>query len=180
MKIYTKTGDKGETSLFGGQRVSKDNARIDAYGTVDELNSILGLVRSDNVNAEIDRILEQVQNTLFVVGGDLATPRSAEKQSVRRIESVDAMTLEETIDSLENQLKPLHEFVLPGGLPTAARLHVARTVCRRAERAVVRLSRNQDVGEALTVYLNRLSDMLFVLARYANHIANVQETKWKA
>ncbi len=179
MKIYTKTGDKGDTSLFGGQRVPKDALRIEAYGTVDELNSVLGIVRADNKEKEIDEILEQVQNELFVLGADLATPRSSNTKQIRRVEPKDAVRLERVIDKLDAELKPLRAFILPGGSPVAARLHFARTVCRRAERAVVRLSRNEDIGEAITIYLNRLSDLLFVLARYANHCAGVAETKWK-
>ncbi len=179
MKIYTKTGDKGDTSLFGGQRVPKDALRIEAYGTVDELNSVLGIVRADNKEKEIDEILEQVQNELFVLGADLATPRSSNAKQIRRVEPKDAVRLERVIDKLDAELKPLRAFILPGGSPVAARLHFARTVCRRAERAVVRLSRNEDIGEAVTIYLNRLSDLLFVLARYANHCAGVAETKWK-
>ncbi len=179
MKIYTKTGDKGDTSLFGGQRVPKDALRIEAYGTVDELNSVLGIVRADNKQKEIDEILEHVQNELFVLGADLATPRPSNAKQIRRVEPKDAMRLEKTIDKLEAKLEPLRAFILPGGSPVAARLHFARTVCRRAERAVVRLSRNEDIGEAITIYLNRLSDLLFVLARYANRCAGVSETKWK-
>ncbi len=179
MKIYTKTGDKGDTSLFGGQRVPKDALRIEAYGTVDELNSVLGIVRADNREEKIDEILEHVQNDLFVLGADLATPRSSVMKQIRRVEPKDAARLEKVIDKLEAELKPLKAFILPGGSPVAARLHFARTVCRRAERAVVRLSRNEDIGEAITIYLNRLSDLLFVLARYANQCAGVAETKWK-
>jgi cob(I)alamin adenosyltransferase len=179
MKIYTKTGDSGDTSLFGGQRVPKDALRIEAYGTVDELNSMLGIVRADNQDAEIDRILSEIQNQLFELGADLATPRSVEKKVVKRIDPKDVQQLEKVIDSVDPVLKPLRRFVLPGGSPLAARLHFARTVCRRAERAVVRLSRNEDIGETVTVYLNRLSDLLFVLARYANQKARVPEVKWK-
>lgn len=179
MKIYTKTGDKGDTSLFGGQRVPKDALRIEAYGTVDELNSILGMVRAENTDSQIDKVLAQVQNHLFDLGSDLATPRSLQTKRVKRIEPKDADPLEKVIDSLEEHLKPLRRFILPGGSPVAARLHFARTICRRAERAVVRLSRNEDIGEGITVYLNRLSDLLFVLARYANHLARVSETTWK-
>jgi cob(I)alamin adenosyltransferase len=179
MKIYTKTGDSGDTSLFGGQRVPKDALRIEAYGTVDELNSMLGIVRADNQDAEIDRILSEIQNQLFALGADLATPRSVEKKVVKRIDPKDVQQLEKVIDSVDPVLKPLRRFVLPGGSPLAARLHFARTVCRRAERAVVRLSRNEDIGETVTVYLNRLSDLLFVLARYANQKARVPEVKWK-
>ena len=179
MKIYTKTGDKGDTSLFGGQRVPKDALRIEAYGTVDELNSVLGIVRSDNTVADIDRILAEVQNGLFELGADLATPRSVEKSKVKRIEPRDVQGLERVVDELQRQLKPLRSFILPGGSPVAARIHFARTVCRRAERTVVRLSRNEDIGETVTVYLNRLSDLLFVLARYANHVAKIAEVKWR-
>jgi cob(I)alamin adenosyltransferase len=179
MKIYTKTGDKGDTSLFGGQRVPKDALRIEAYGTIDELNSVLGIVRSDNKDADIDSILGRVQKELFDLGADLATPRSINSKKVKRIEAKDCVHLEKSIDRLEEQLKPLKTFVLPGGSPVAARLHFARTVCRRAERAVVRLSRNEDIGDGITIYLNRLSDLLFVLARHANHLAGVPETTWK-
>jgi cob(I)alamin adenosyltransferase len=178
MSIYTKTGDKGDTTLFGGQRVPKDALRIEAYGTVDELNSVLGIVRSDNADSEIDNIVAQIQNQLFDLGADLATPRSIEKR-IKRIEPKDAHPLEKIIDTLEGDLRPLKSFILPGGSPVAARLHFARTVCRRAERAVVRLSRNEDIGEGITVYLNRLSDLLFVLARYANYRAKAPEIKWK-
>ncbi len=179
MKIYTKTGDKGDTGLVGGQRIPKDALRIEAYGSVDELNSVIGIIRSDNANSEIDRILAPVQNHLFELGADLATPRSLDKKSIKRVEHQDVQALEKSIDSVESHLKPLKNFILPGGLPVAARLHFARTVCRRAERAVVRLSRNEDIGEIVTTYLNRLSDLLFVLARFANHVANVPEIKWK-
>jgi cob(I)alamin adenosyltransferase len=179
MKIYTKTGDKGDTSLFGGQRVPKDALRIEAYGTVDELNSQIGLVRADNSDPEIDRIMEQVQNELFELGADLATPRSVEKSQIKRIEPRDVSDLEKIIDTVEAHLRPLRSFVLPGGTPVAARIHFARTVCRRAERIVVRLSRNEDIGESITTYLNRLSDLLFVLARYVNHKANITEVKWR-
>lgn len=179
MKIYTKTGDKGDTSLFGGQRVPKDAIRIDAYGTVDELNSVLGIVRADNTDPAVEKILAKVQSQLFYLGADLATPRSLSKKNIKRFEPKDAGPLEKIIDALEKNLKPLRNFVLPGGSPVAARIHFARTVCRRAERTIVRLSRNEDIGEGVIVYLNRLSDLLFVLARYANHAARVPETKWK-
>lgn len=179
MKIYTKTGDKGDTSLFGGQRVPKDALRIEAYGTVDELNSVLGIVRADNEEKEIDSIIDRIQNELFDLGADLATPRSQSSKSIKRFEAKDSRHLEKQIDQLEEHLKSLKTFILPGGSLVAARLHFARTVCRRAERSVVRLSRNEDIGEGITIYLNRLSDLLFVLARYANHTAGVSETKWK-
>lgn len=179
MKIYTKTGDKGDTSLFGGQRVPKDALRIEAYGTVDELNSVLGIVRADNKEKEIDAVLDRVQNELFELGADLATPQSASVKNIKRIEPKHSEHLEKSIDRLDEHLKQLKTFILPGGSPVAARLHFARTVCRRAERTVVRLSRNEDIGKGIMIYLNRLSDLLFVVARYANHVANVSETKWK-
>lgn len=180
MKIYTKTGDKGDTSLFGGQRVPKDALRIEACGTVDELNSTLGLVVAETTEKRIRGVLGEVQNQLFDIGADLATPRLSSGTAVKRIEARDARVLEKSIDALEPLLDPLRNFILPGGSPVAARIHYARTVCRRAERAVVRLSRNEDIGEGITVYLNRLSDLLFVLARYANHIAGVKEIPWKS
>lgn len=180
MKIYTRTGDRGDTSLYGGQRVPKDALRIEAYGTIDELNSVLGTVRADNTDEEIDSILSQVQHRLFELGADLATPRSTSKKRIKRFEPEDAKPIEKIIDALGEHLKPLRSFVLPGGSPVAARIHFARTICRRAERTVVRLSRNEEIGEGITVYLNRLSDMLFVLARYANHVGKVPETKWKS
>ena len=179
MKIYTRTGDKGDTSLFGGQRVPKDALRIEAYGTVDELNSILGIVRADNANPEIDRLLAGIQHTLFIVGADLAAPRSEENTRVRRIAPSDATAVERGIDVLESRLDPLRNFILPGGSPVASRLHFARTVCRRAERNVVRLSHAEEIGEDVIVYMNRLSDFLFVLARYAKHAASVPEIPWK-
>jgi cob(I)alamin adenosyltransferase len=179
MKIYTKTGDRGDTSLFGGQRVPKDALRIEAYGTIDELNSVLGRVVAENPDKRITEILTAIQGELFALGADLATPRSALTRLIRRFEPKDAHALEKLIDGLESRIKPLKSFILPGGSPVAAQIHVARTVCRRAERVVVRLSRNEDIGDGITVYLNRLSDLLFVLARFANHVAGVPETKWK-
>lgn len=179
MKIYTKTGDRGDTSLFGGQRVPKDALRIEAYGTVDELNSALGLARAENTDTHIDGILEVIQNELFELGADLATPQSVEKTKVKRMELRDVQALEKMVDDLQAALKPLRSFILPGGSPVAARIHFARTICRRAERAVVRLSRNEDIGDTVMVYLNRLSDLLFVLARYANARAGVSEVKWR-
>ena len=181
MKIYTKTGDGGDTSLFGGQRVPKDALRIEACGSVDELNSVLGIALADGPDDEFRSALEQIQHKLFALGADLATPRSAGgKKKVKRIEPRDALWLEREIDRRETLLRPLHRFILPGGSRFASRLHFARTVCRRAERAVVRLSRNEDIGEGVTMYLNRLSDFLFVLARYANQSAGISEIRWKS
>jgi cob(I)alamin adenosyltransferase len=180
MKIYTKTGDGGDTALFGGQRVPKDALRIEAYGTVDELNSILGIIRADGPGKELDPVLGTIQDQLFVLGADLATPRSLQKKGVLRIGTRETEYLEREIDRFDADLKPLKSFILPGGSPAAARIHFARTICRRAERAVVRLSRNEDIGDNCMMYLNRLSDLLFVLARYANQSANVSEVKWKS
>jgi cob(I)alamin adenosyltransferase len=178
MKIYTKTGDTGETSLFGGQRVPKDALRIDAYGTVDELNSLLGVVRSLNPHQEIDAILRRLQDDLFVLGADLATPVEKSSGKIPRIEPGHSENLERIIDSLESSLQPLTSFILPGGSSVGAQLQAARTVCRRAERLVVRLSREEKIGPLPLVYLNRLSDLLFVLSRYANHLDGVKETPW--
>jgi len=180
MKIYTKTGDGGDTSLFGGQRVPKDALRIEAYGTVDELNSVLGIALADGPEEEIRSVLLQIQHRLFGLGADLATPRSVTRKHIKRIEPRDALWLEREIDRFEKLLKPLHSFILPGGSHLAAHLHFARTVCRRAERVVVRLSRNEDIGEGMTMFLNRLSDLLFVLARYANERAEIPEIRWKS
>ncbi|MFA6541985.1 MAG: cob(I)yrinic acid a,c-diamide adenosyltransferase, partial [Bacteroidota bacterium] len=178
MKIYTKTGDRGETALFGGERVPKDALRIEAYGTVDELNSLLGIVRSLHPEKKLDAILLKLQNELFAVGADLATPVAHRSTVIPRIRRSDAASLEKIIDRFEKPLQPLKAFILPGGSPVASYLHFARTVCRRAERHVVRLSRNEDIGVAVIVYLNRLSDLLFVLARYANYRERHEEPKW--
>lgn len=180
MKIYTKTGDGGETSLFGGTRVSKADARIDAYGCVDELNSSLGVVRSLTPSPELEKILVELQNDLFVLGADLATPEGNATAAILRIGISDAERLERHIDSLEERLEPLKSFVLPGGCRLAAELHLARTVCRRTERLVVTLARAEPIGGAPVVYLNRLSDLLFVMARFANLQAGHPETPWKS
>lgn len=178
MKIYTKTGDGGETGLFGGGRVPKDHLRIESYGTVDELNAVLGLVRATNSVQAVEEILAALQDQLFVLGSDLATPRRAKGVNVPRLQVRDIVLLESHIDAMEEKLPPLTSFILPGGTPAAASLHVARTICRRAERHVVALARTEDVGSAVIPYLNRLSDLLFVLARFANHGAGAAEVKW--
>jgi len=179
VKIYTKTGDKGETSLYGGKRVSKDSLRIEAYGTVDELNSIIGVCRSMNTAKEVDAIVEEIQNDLFVLGADLATPLANDSKSIRRIQSSDVERLERHIDAIEPNLTSLTTFILPGGNRTASMIHFARTVCRRAERHVVHLSREEHIGEQPVTYLNRLSDLLFVVARWVNALSNSSETRWK-
>ncbi|MBI3586009.1 MAG: cob(I)yrinic acid a,c-diamide adenosyltransferase [Ignavibacteriales bacterium] len=179
MKIYTKTGDEGETSLFGGQRVPKESLRIETYGTVDELNSVVGIARSLKPHKEVDAILERIQNDLFVLGADLAAPLTKTSDKIARIQQSHVDDLERFIDSLEPKLQPLKVFILPGGSAVAAHLHFARTVCRRAERLTTGLSREETIGTAPLAYLNRLSDLLFVLARYANYLDGVAETQWK-
>lgn len=178
MKIYTRTGDKGETGLFGGERVSKASRRIEAYGTVDELNSVLGIVRSMNPPKEIDAILETIQGDLFTLGADLATPFESDS-SVPRVQPSDVQRIERQIDAIDPKLQPLKHFILPGGTNVAAMLHFARTVCRRAERRVVKLAKKEEIGEQPVIYLNRLADLLFVLARYANQHSGHEEKKWK-
>ena len=178
MKIYTKTGDTGKTSLFGGRRVSKDDIRVEACGTVDELNSAVGLCRAMNTVKEVDEDLEKIQNDLFTLGAELATPSSAEKKSVRPIGPEDVQRLETRIDEIAGKLPPLSEFILPGGNRTAAQLHLARSICRRAERRVVTLHHTDPVGSSVTVYLNRLSDFLFTMARWVNLLGDTSETTW--
>ncbi len=180
MKIYTKTGDEGETSLFGGRRVPKFSLRIEAYGTADELNSQIGVVRSLKPKPEIDTLLEKLQSDLFILGTDLATPvQEREPERVRRIESGHISFLEDAIDRMEERLPALRYFVLPGGSPAAAQIHAARTICRKCERLAVKLEKEEEVGKLPLVFLNRLSDFLFVLARYANLLDGVSETIWK-
>lgn len=179
MKIYTKTGDKGDTSLFGGKRVPKDALRIETYGTVDELNSIIGVCRSMNTVQEVDAVFEEIQNDLFVLGADLATPLDDGKKDVKRIAAADITRLERHIDTIESGLAPLKNFILPGGSRTASMVHFARTVCRRGERLVVHLDREEHVGEQPVIYLNRLSDLLFVTARWINALSNTPETTWQ-
>jgi cob(I)alamin adenosyltransferase len=178
MKIYTKTGDAGETGLFGGQRVPKDALRIEAYGSVDEVNSVIGIVQSMNPPGKLVPMLSRIQNDLFIVGADLATPAEKTGLHIERVEIGQSVVLERYIDELEEELPALKSFILPGGTPAASQLHCARTVCRRAERAVVRLSHTEDIGDAVIVYVNRLSDFLFVAARYANHWAGAEEVPW--
>ena len=179
MKIYTKTGDAGETSLFDQTRVSKADARVDAYGEVDEVNACLGAARAAGVDAETAASIEGIQKQLFALGARLADPSSkiAGRVTKAAVTAADVEILERTIDRLEAELPPLRRFILPGGSPAGALLHVARTVCRRAERRVVSLG-TDEVEPILVVYLNRLSDLLFVMARAVNHRAGVPETEW--
>ena len=179
MKIYTGTGDQGKTALFGGRRVGKDSARIDAYGTVDELNAHLGFARASAVHEEIQTLIETLQNELFTLGADLATPIDSKNVNVQRITDDHVLAMEQRIDRLEEQLEPIRFFILPGGTETAARPHVCRTVARRAERLLVHLSTREDINERDLRYMNRLSDFLFVLARYANHTAGQKDLRWQ-
>ncbi len=178
MKIYTKTGDAGETGLYGGPRVFKDDLRIEAYGSIDELNAILGEVRASAPPEAIDAVLERLQHDLFVVGAQLASPKPATKGP--RIGAEQIAELERFIDQFEEQLPPLKNFILPGGTVAASRLHVARTVCRRAERRLVTFHRSSSdsVTPELLAYVNRLADLLFVLARAANHYAGCNDVPW--
>lgn len=179
MKIYTKTGDDGTTGLFSAGRVRKDAARIRAYGDVDELNSILGVVMALDSGGIFKTRLVAIQRLLFVAGADLATPLSAKvSYDVPRVTAEDIRALEMLIDEYEESLEPLTQFILPGGSPLAAELHVARTVARRAEREVVTLMHTEDIGAFILPFVNRLSDLFFVLARYANQQLGVQEHAW--
>ncbi len=181
MKIYTRTGDKGTTGLFGGARVSKDHLRIEAYGTVDETNSVIGIARGQlpaSGHERIAQMLHRIQSELFVLGADLATPIDAKVQ-VPRIESGHVETLEAEIDALTSELPPLKHFILPGGAAAASTIHLARTVCRRAERRTVALQLQESLNEAAVIYLNRLSDLVFVMTRWFNQAAGISEEAWK-
>ncbi len=178
MKIYTRTGDDGTTGLLGAQRVPKHDARVEAYGSVDELNAVLGVARALDTGALLDADLARLQEALFQVGAELATsdPRMLEK--LDRVRDEDVTALEGVIDRLEADLPPLTRFVLPGGAPLAAQLHFARTVCRRAERRVTALAAHEAVAPRLVRWLNRLADLLFVMARWVNLRTGVAETTW--
>lgn len=186
-KIYTKTGDKGSTRLVGGQKVPKDSLRIASYGTVDELNACLGLVRvamrasdADPVaRADIEAFLRRVQNELFDLGSDLATRMEDRWPGQPLVDMDDVTELERRMDAWNDELAPLDSFVLPGGNEVAARLHLARTVCRRAERDIVALSREEPLGEPVIPYINRLSDALFVLSRWVTHRMGAEEFLWE-
>lgn len=181
MKIYTRTGDEGYTSVFGGERVKKRHPRIRAYGTVDETNAVVGLARAhldEGPGAErLQPVLARLQKELFAVGADLATPLDA-KPAVSRIRDDQVAALEDDIDAFDADLAPLKNFILPGGTPAAAALHQARTVCRRAERLAVEAAESVTLNEQALIYLNRLSDLLFVLARWANRQAGAREDRW--
>jgi len=181
MKIYTRTGDQGETGLFGGGRVPKDHARVAAYGDVDELNAVLGVARATAPDAAFDPLLETVQRDLFSIGGYLATPDPAKVEAAlakAEIPPTRIAEFEAAMDQADTELPPLRAFVLPAGTAQAAALHHARTVCRRAERSVVHLAHVAVVPPVLIIYLNRLSDLLFTLARLANHRSGVADKIW--
>jgi cob(I)alamin adenosyltransferase len=184
MKLYTRTGDDGTTGLFSGARVSKDHPRIEAYGTVDELNAVLGMVRSacdqgHRFEARLSEIITGIQSRLFDIGADLATPEGAKQQSkIHRIDDADVAEAETWIDEVDSANPPLRTFVMPAGTELAARLHLARTVCRRAERAIISLGSIEPVGDPLLRYMNRLSDLFFAMARRANHERGQADVPW--
>lgn len=186
-RVYTRRGDAGETDLVGGARVAKDSPRIEAYGTLDELNAAIGLARATNAAEgrrhracrELDGILRRLQNELFDLGGELATPAAALRPGMFRVGAAEVEALERLMDRCQKDLTPLRSFVLPGGGRISAALHVARTVCRRAERDVLRLMRHEDIGAWPLAYVNRLSDLLFVLARWVGHHLKEAEFLWE-
>ena len=181
MKVYTRRGDGGETDLFGGGRVGKDALRVEAYGAVDEVNASLGVAAAATDEGDLRELLQHLQALLFALGGALATPDPGHraKSGIPEPSQEDVAELERRIDAFEEELTPLERFVLPGGTPAAAALHVARTTCRRAERRCVELARDGDVGPACLGVLNRLSDLLFVLARVVNRRAGVADVEWE-
>ncbi|MCZ6678249.1 MAG: cob(I)yrinic acid a,c-diamide adenosyltransferase [Candidatus Poribacteria bacterium] len=180
MKIYTKTGDAGETGLYGGTRIPKDSTRVEACGTLDELNACIGLAQSQIEDAEIRTLLYRVQNELFDLGADLATLDAHPKADSLRITSDLTPSLEKQIDQFQAELPPMTHFILPGGSSGGATLHLARSVCRRSERCVVRLARTETVNAEILRYLNRLSDLLFVLSRLVNHRSGAPEPFWQS
>ena len=179
VKIYTKTGDQGTTALFGGQRLPKSDLRIETYGTIDELNSFLGLLRDQQVNVNRKETLLEIQDRLFTIGSMLATEPGNTKVKIPSLQEGDVVFLENEIDKMDAQLPPMKFFVLPGGHESISIGHVVRTVCRRAERLVIGLREQAPVDALVIKYLNRLSDYLFVLCRMIAHELNVEETPWK-
>jgi cob(I)alamin adenosyltransferase len=184
MKLYTKRGDNGLTDLFGGKRVQKDDVRVEAYGSVDELNSAVGLALSGCGHEDLRGPLLAIQSRLFELGADLATPRTSDETdrsaSVPRITAQRVTELEQWIDQICATLPPMRQFILPGGSELAARLHVARTICRRAERRCVSLAHHEPIGDFIIIFLNRLSDLLFAMARRANQLEGVSDVPWSA
>ena len=180
MKIYTKTGDKGLTSLIGGTRVPKSSLRIECYGTVDELNSHIGLVRDQDINATRRPLLKEIQDRLFTIGSALAADPEKSKMKLPDLHAADVTLLEDEMDRLNADLPDLRAFILPGGHPAVSHAHVARCVCRRAERLTIHLGEDSFVADLVVVYLNRLSDFLFVLSRAMAHELGVEEVTWQA
>lgn len=178
MKIYTKTGDEGTTGLFGGKRVSKADLRIETYGTVDELNSWIGVLRDQEINAGRKPVLLAIQDRLFTIGSSLATEPGNTKVKIPAMTEQNILDLEKEIDGMETELPPMRSFVLPGGHPSVSFCHVSRTVCRRAERLVISLHETEPVDLLILKYLNRLSDYLFVLSRKMSRELNAQESPW--
>jgi len=180
VKIYTKTGDKGETGLFGGKRVYKSSSRINAYGSVDELNAAIGVALCYVQTDEVKSVLVKLQNQLFTVGADLATPVEVEPKNIHipRISENDITDSEKAIDFFDLRLEELHFFILPGGTKASAHLHLARTICRRAEREVVLLAQQEEINPNIVIFLNRSSDLLFVLSRFENKTSEIPDQKW--
>ena len=185
-RVYTRGGDKGKTALVGGKRVPKDDPRIEAYGTIDELNAIVGLVRAFNADSpaganhkRLEELLKRLQNQLFDLGSELATPPDAAYEGMYRVGADDVKALEAEIDGLQKDLEPLNSFILPGGGKVGAFLHQARTVCRRAEREILRLGRTDELGEFALPWVNRLSDLLFVLSRWVSKQLGEPEFLWE-
>jgi cob(I)alamin adenosyltransferase len=178
MKIYTRTGDDGTTSLLSGVRVQKSSLRVEVYGTVDEVNSLIGVAMSQDLSIELYKPLKELSNTLFVLGADLATPGTEDKGKIRRIQGADVRKMEHLIDDYTAQLPTLKNFILPGGCAAAAHLHHARSVSRRAERLAVRLAAKEEVNPEAIIFLNRLSDFLFTAARVANKLSGMPDVKW--
>lgn len=180
MKIYTKTGDKGETGLFGGERVSKDSIRIQAYGTIDELNSFIGLAVTEVADDTVKEILQNIQNRLFTIGADLSTldNEKNKKLNIFRTPKEFYLDIEKAIDHYESKLDELKNFILPGGSKGAALLHICRTITRRAEREVVALNKTVKIGDNIIIFLNRLSDLFFVLARFENTVTGTPDIIW--
>jgi cob(I)alamin adenosyltransferase len=179
MKIYTGFGDEGKTSLFGGETVKKNHLRVEMYGTLDELNSLIGLLRIKNTDPDVDNTLKNIQNELFTYGAEIATPDAVRRKNFKEsISEVNITALENTIDCFMGKLPVIKKFVLPGGSEAAGFAHLARTVCRRAERMLINLANEIEIRGNLIVYLNRLGDLLFVIARYENFLNNVPDVVW--
>ena len=185
-RVYTRTGDKGTTALVGGARVPKDSGRVACYGEIDELNAVIGLARSANADAapspardRLEEILKRLQNELFDLGSELATPPDAEYEGMFKVSAADVTALEQLMDECQKDLEPLQSFILPGGGMVSAFLHQARTVCRRAERHILRLSREEEIGDQVVPYVNRLSDLLFVLSRWIGKQRGERESLWE-